>query len=688
MRRELSLLFAPGSLALVGVSSRAESLSGRLLANLARGGFPGPIFPVNPKASQIAGLPCYPTVASLPQVPDCAVVMVPREASLEAVEACLAKGIRALVLITAGFREGGAEGEALERAIVARVREAGAVMLGPNCMGVVNTDPAVRLDATFSPVAPRPGSVAFASHSGALGVAIFEQAQEVGLGISLFVSLGNSAVVNTCDALEVFAEDRRTKAVMLYLEAIEEPQRFLRIARELTRQKPVVVLKAGRTEAGQRAASSHTGALAAQDRAVEALLRQAGCVRATTLSEFVDLARTFERLPAPRGPRVAVLSNAGGPAIAACDALARSGLELAALTPETKEKLRSFLPPEASVANPVDMLPSARPEDFREGLRLLAADPQVDSVLTITVTPPLAPAAEVARALASAQVPVPFLPTFMTSPAFYRESLEIPGLPPAFRFPEEAAAALAARWQAARAAQRKIQEAPVFRPKSLPRTQGYLDPVEAFALLTEAGIPVAPYAVASALQELPEKARELGYPVVLKAFGPELVHKSELAAVALDLRDEAALAAAASAMAERLAQAGITPRGFLLQRFFTGGRELICGVVRESGFGALVACGLGGVAVEVWQDVSFRLAPCSREDARAMLQELAGRKLLEAFRGQPPVDLEAAVEAIVRLGALAAGVPELVEADINPLLAFPQGVVAVDVRVRLDASRS
>lgn len=683
MRRELALLFAPRSLALVGVSSKKESLSGRLLANLARGGFPGAIYPVNPKAREIAGLASYPTVAELPEVPDCAIVMVPREASLEAVEACLAKGIKALVLITAGFREGGPEGQALERAIVARVREAGAVLLGPNCMGVVNTDPAVRLDATFSPVAPRPGHVAFASHSGALGVALFEQAEEVGLGISMFVSLGNSAVVNTCDALEVFAQDQRTRAVMLYLEAIEEPQRFLTLARQLCQQKPVVVLKAGRTEAGQRAASSHTGALAAQDRAVEALLRQAGCVRATTLAEFLDLARTFERVKAPRGRRVAVLSNAGGPAIAACDALAQSGLELAALAPETKAKLRAFLPPEASVANPVDMLPSARPEDFRQALELVAADPNVDSVITITVTPPLAPAQEVARALASTQVGVPFLPVFMTSPGFYRESLAIPGLPPVFRFPEEAVKALAARLQAAACAQRPWGEAPVFRPAQIPQKEGYLGPAEAFQLVAEAGIPVAPYAVAKSLDELPAKAQQVGYPLVLKAFGTQLVHKSELAAVALDLRDEAALLAAASAMGQRLAQSGITPEGFLLQRFFTGGRELILGISRDPAFGALVACGLGGVAVEVWQDVSFRFAPCSREEARAMLQELRGKKLLGPFRGQPPVNLEAVEETIVRLGALAAGVPELVEADINPLLAFPQGVVAVDVRLRL-----
>lgn len=683
MRAELSLLFAPRSVALVGVSSRPESLSGRLLGNLQRAGYRGKIFPVNPKASEIGGLPCYPSLASLPEVPDVAVIMVPRDAALAAVEESLARGVRALVLITAGFREGGEEGARLERAIVARVKEAGAVMLGPNCMGLLNTDPAVALDATFSPVPPRPGGVAFASHSGALGVAMFEQALEVGLGISLFVSLGNSAVVTTADALEVFAQDPRTRAVMLYLEAIEEPERFLSVCRRLAAEKPVVVLKSGRTEAGQRAASSHTGALAAQDRAVDALLSQAGCVRAGSLRELLDWARTCERVHAPKGRRVAVVSNAGGPAIAACDALAAQGLELASLSPETERTLRSFLPPEAAVGNPVDMLPSARPQDFAEALRVVSADPGVDAVLTITVTPPLAPALDVAHALASSPAAKPLLPVFMTSPEFYAQALEIPQLPPVFRFPEEAVGALAALSRSRQAAAR-VSAPPVapLRPEKLPHRVGFLPPDEAMALVAEAGIPVAPWALARTVEELAEAASRVGFPLVLKAFGENLVHKTEASAVVLDIRSLEQLREEATRMQERLARHGQRGEGFLVQRFLPGGREMILGVSRDPAVGPLVLCGLGGVAVEVWQDVALRLAPCSREDAEAMLDQLKGKALLGPFRGQPAVDRKAVVDAIVRLSALAAGVPELAECDINPLLAFPNGVVAVDVRVR------
>lgn len=686
MRAELSLLFSPKSVALVGVSSREDSLSGRLLANLKRAGYGGSIFAVNPKAREIAGLPCFPSVAALPQVPDVSIIMVPRERSLEAVEESLAKGVRALVLITAGFREGGEEGAQLERAIVARVREAGAVMLGPNCMGLVNTDPNVRLDATFSPVPPRAGGVAFASHSGALGVAMFEQALEVGLGISLFVSLGNSAVVTAADALEVFAQDPRTRAVMLYLEAIEEAERFLQVARRLSAQKPVLVLKAGRTPAGQKAASSHTGALAAQDRAVDALLKQAGCVRAKSLRELLDWARTCERVPAPAGSRVAVVSNAGGPAIAACDALAAEGLDLATLAPATQEVLRSFLPAEAAVGNPVDMLPSARPEDFKKALEVVSADPGVDAVVTITVTPPLAPPLEVAHSLAEAKAEKPFLPVFMTSPEFYTRALEVSHLPPVFRFPEEAVAALAAERRARQAAAlaSALPVAP-FRPAFLPKKSGLLAPDAAMALVAEAGIPVAPWATVRSLDGLAGAAEKVGFPLVLKAFGEAIVHKTELSAVVLNIQSQEHLQEEAQRMASRLAAQGHPPEGFLLQRFLPGGRELILGVSRDPAVGPLVLCGLGGIAVEVWQDVALRLAPCSPQDAEAMLEELKGKELLGAFRGQLPVDRKALVDAILRLSALAAGVPELAECDINPLLAFADGVVAVDVRVRLEA---
>jgi acyl-CoA synthetase (NDP forming) len=608
------------------------------------------------------------------------------------VSECLAKGVKGFVVITAGFREGGAQGAMAEQALLESIRAAGARMVGPNCMGLINTAPAVRLDATFSPVAALPGAVAFASHSGALGVALLELAREAGLGFSQFVSLGNSADVTVCDLLEAWEAHEPTRVIMLYLESLEEPRRFLKLARRITRRKPIVALKAGRSAAGQRAASSHTGALAAADTAVGAVLKQAGVLRATTLEEMFDLTRTLAVQPLPTGRRVAIVTNAGGPAIAASDALDAHGLRLAELDSGTCARLREMLPAEAAVRNPVDMLPSATPDNYREAVELVAVDAAVDAVLTITVTPIMVGPAAIATGIAgSAPAGKPVLSVFMTDPRFHLGAGAIAGLPPTFRFPESAVATLAGM-----AAQADVARAPAVRAQepqaastvigaAVAAGRSSLTPGEAFRLLGESGIATAEYRLAVDPTAVVEAAKAIGYPVVLKAFGDTLVHKSELGAVGVNLRDEAELGAALTAMRGRLARAGVQADGFLVQRHVTGGREVILGVVRDPLAGPLVMCGLGGIAVEVMRDVAFRPAPVSEMDAAAMLNELRGRPLLDAFRGRPAADRDALVAALVALGALAASNHELAECDINPLLVLDAGLgcVAVDVRVRL-----
>ncbi|MEW6336948.1 MAG: acetate--CoA ligase family protein [Acidobacteriota bacterium] len=690
MAGSLDRILAPRSLAVVGVSSRAESLSGRLLANLFNAGFTGPVYPVNPRAGAVRGLRCYPSVAAIPESVDLALLMVPRDAVLETVEDCLGAGARGLVVITAGFREGGDAGAEAERSVLQRVRAAGVRTIGPNCMGLINTDSTVRLDATFSPVAALAGNVAFGSHSGALGVALLELAREAGLGFSQFVSLGNSADVNVCDLLEAWEHDEATRVVMLYLEAIEEPRRFLEVAGRVARVKPVVVLKAGRSAAGQRAASSHTGALAAADTGIDAILRQAGVIRAATLEELFDTARSLAAVPPPKGRRVAIVTNAGGPAIAASDALESSGLELAALSPQTRASLRGFLPPEAAVGNPVDMLPSATSENYRDAVSFVAADAGVDALLTIMVTPimvgPLDIAGGIAPAARSCGKPV--LSVFMTDPRFHEAARGIAGLPPTFRFPEAAARALAAVALRGGSPRRDL-EAPAPAPsRSLAAARvgadGFLSPPDAFALLAEVGIPVAPFEIVASTEALPDAARRLGFPVVLKGFGSALVHKTEAGAVAVGLRDADELRAAARTMAARLDAAGVAPDGYLLQRFVGGGREMILGATRDPHAGPLVMCGLGGVAVEAMRDVSFRPAPLSGADAEAMLSELRGEALLGAFRGRPPADRAALIRSLVALGGVIAANPEIAECDVNPLLVLDEGrgCVAVDARVR------
>ena len=693
MENFLDAMLRPRTLAVVGVSSREESLSGRLLGNLLAAGFTGRIFPVNPRASEVRSLRCYPSVRALPEAPDLAVVMVPKDAVLATVEECVEVGTKGVVVITAGFREGGEPGAEAERRLLARVRSAGLRMIGPNCMGLINTEQGVRMDATFTPAPALAGGVAFASHSGALGVAVLEAATDVGLGFSHFVSLGNSADVDVNDLLELWEHHEATRVVMLYLEAVPEPQRFLALASRIARAKPVVVFKGGRSAEGQRAAFSHTGALAAGDAAVDALLRQAGVVRATTLEEMFDLALAFSSAPLPRGRRVAVVTNAGGPAIAATDALATHGLTLATFGSATEQALRGFLPAEAAVGNPVDMLPSATPDNFRQALDLALADQGVDAALTITVTPIMVTPLDIARGIAAARPAggKPVLSVFMTNPRFFPQSRAIAGLPAVFRYPEDAVEALAGMAShAERAARPPRGPTPsagrsTIVERALRGGSGYLPPADAFALLEEAGIAVAPWRVVGDRSELAAAGRALGYPVVLKAFGDALVHKSEAGAVALDLPDERAVARALEAMQNRMADAGVEPDGFVVQRQIRGGREVILGITRDPAVGALVMAGLGGVAVEVWKDVSFRVAPISEEDADEMLAELRGASLLGAFRGRPPGDRAAVRRALVRLSALAAAHPEIAECDVNPLLVLDEGsgCVAVDVRVRV-----
>lgn len=689
----LQPLLAPRSIALVGVSSRPDSLSIKLLDNLLAAGYTGRIVPINPRAGEIRGVRCLPSLGAVEGGVDLAVLMVPRDAVLAAVDECVSIGVGGVVVITAGFREGGEEGAALERELVRRLRAAGVRMLGPNCMGVINTAPEVRLDATFSPTPALPGRVAFVSHSGALGVAVLEAAAEAGLGFAQFASVGNAADVNVNDVLEYWAEDERIGAVMLYLESLDEPRRFLAAAARLTRRVPVIALKAGRTAAGQRAASSHTGALAAADAAVDAVFAQAGVLRAATLAEMFDLALAAQSCPLPRGRRVAVVTNAGGPAIVAADALAGHGLELANLAEATQQEIRAFLPAEASVADPVDMLPSARPADYRRALTAVLGDEGVDAAVTITVTPPQGSALEVAQAIATAAQgsDKPVVSVFMTASSFYPQAWRVVGMPPTYRYPEWGVRALAGlvRYAEGRRVARgghvpEVHSPTLLRAAAQGRT-GYLSQREAFVVLTEIGVAVAPWRWAADLEAACAAAVELGFPVVLKGEGPGLVHKSEMGAVRVGLSSAAAVQQAGQEMLARCAAAGLRCEGFVVQREVRGGREVILGISRDPVAGPLLMVGLGGVAVEVWQDVAFRPAPARGEEVEEMLASLRGAKLLGPFRGRPAADRGAVREAAVRLAALAAAVPQLQECDVNPLFALDegQGCVAVDVRLRL-----
>jgi acetate---CoA ligase (ADP-forming) len=682
-------LFEPSVVAVVGASRERGKIGAEIFHNL-HGTFRGKVVPINPRAAEILSERCYPRITDVPGPVDLAVIAVPVDGVESAIDDCAAKGVSGVVVITAGFSETGDEGRRREAALLEKVRAAGMRMVGPNCMGLVNTDPRFRLNATFGPIYPPEGRVALSSQSGALGLALLDYTARLNLGISTFVSVGNKADVSGNDLIQYWSEDPRTDVILLYLESFGNPVRFSKIARRVARRKPIVAVKSGRSRAGSRAASSHTGALAESDRVVDALLRQAGVIRTGTLEELFDVAMLLSHQPVPAGRRVGILTNAGGPGILAADACEAQGLELPTLSAKTVAALRAFLPPAASVGNPVDMLANATPEQYREAERILAADDGLDSLLVIFIPPIATKAEEVAGAIVegAAGARKPVLSTFMSA----RGAPPVLAPIPCYPFPESAVIALAratsyGEWR--RRPEGKIPDlagvdAPAGRAvveHALSRGGGWLAPSESESFLAAFGIPVAPARIVRTPSAAAEAARSLGFPVVLKAVGPQILHKTEVGGVRLNLADEAAVERSARSLKKRL---GSDLTDFLVQTMVPGGVEVIAGVTHDPTFGPLVLYGSGGTLVELLGDVAFRLPPLTDADVDAMLEEVRGTALLRGYRGAPAMDEAAVKDLLWRLSALAEACPEVREMDLNPVKVLPRGVRVVDARVRVE----
>lgn len=703
-KRALDSIFSPRSVAVIGASRDRNSLGFALLHNLVMSEFNGAIFPVNPKAGVIHSHKAYPNVSAIPDPVDLAVVMVPKSAVEAVVQECLDKGVRGLVVITAGFGEISAEGVLAEQRLAQLARSHGARMIGPNCMGVINADQAVRLDATFSPTPAQSGSIGFVSQSGALGVAILNAASELGIGFTQFVSIGNKADVSGNDLLEYWEDDPATHVVCMYLESFGNPRRFTQIAKRVGRKKPILVVKSGRTAEGARAASSHTGALAGggTDVTVSAFLEQCGVLRANTIEELFDTARALDRCPLPRGNRVAIVTNAGGPAIMATDACVNLGLEMARFSAETIDELESFLPPEASTGNPIDMIASASPEGYARSLRAVLSDDNVDMVMVVNVTPLLSNTIDVMERVGEVAIDQnepdkPVVAVMMATEDFYEEVKLRLDLPPVYRFPESAARALAQlqRYAAWRATPEEQDDAHYDTDDAAVSKilgnydEGYLDPGDAFQLLELYGLPVARWKIVNSRDDALHEAASLGYPVVLKAVADDLVHKSDHGAVEVDLQDEKKLLEAFGRIEASLAAAEIQPQGYLLQEMAKGGHEVIFGISTDPRFGPLLMFGLGGRYVEVMRDVRFGVTPLAPREAAEMIRSIRGFALLEGVRGDAPTDLSRLEEVLLRLAQLAQRHPEIVELDINPFLAAPrdQKSCAVDVRIRIEREK-
>lgn len=699
MSQSLDAVLKPRHIAVIGASRTPSTIGHQIVANLVRYGFTGAVYPVNPRAGTIHSIRAYPTVADLPEPPDLAVITVPKEIALDIVEQCGQAGIKALVVITAGFREVGGEGVERERKLVEIIRRYGIRMIGPNCMGVLNTDPAIAMNATFAPSMPPFGRAAFVSQSGALGLSVLDYAQEYGIGICQFVSVGNKPDVSGNDLLEYWEHDPAVGMILMYVESFGNPRRFLEIAGRISRVKPIIVVKSGRSKVGARAASSHTGALAASDAAVDALLAQAGVLRAGSVEELFDLAMAFGSRVLPRSRRTAVVTNSGGPGILAADALEAAGMDLAELATATVDKLKPLLPEEASIRNPLDMVASATPAKYRAALGALLEDPNVDSAIAVFVPPLGVRQADVAEAIARAATAVPDKPVLavlMGREGLPQGKAELHELSiPAYIFPESAARALSVltRYREWRERDLAPDVPPAVDPPRvaaiIARARGAgvrkLSEVESLEVLTAYGIQVAPSVLAKSAGEAARQAASMGFPVVLKIVSPQVIHKTEVGGVRVNLRSAADVETAFQEIdrSVRSLMPEATVDGILVQKMLPGAPELIAGISRDPGFGPLVMFGLGGVLVEVLRDVIFRVAPITRRDARDMLLGIRGARILDGVRGAPPSDTAAVEDVLLRLSRLAVDFPEIDEVDINPLLVYPSGATAADGRVLL-----
>jgi acetate---CoA ligase (ADP-forming) len=692
----------PRSVAVVGASRHHHTIGGALLANLKRDGFSGPVFPVNPQAAEIEGLRCYPSVSAIGVPVDLAIIAVPAAAVEAVVSDCARAEVRGVVVISSGFAEASAAGRAVQERLAQFVRESGMRMVGPNCMGVLNTDRAVSLNATFAPTWPPAGNIGMSSQSGALGLAILDYVRELNIGISTFVSVGNKADVSSNDLLCYWAEDPRTQVIVLYLESFGNPSKFARIAPDVARRKPIVAVKSGRSAAGTRAASSHSAALASLDVAVDALFEQAGVIRTDTLEELFDVAALLATQPVPAGPRVGVVTNAGGPGILLADACEAQGLKLPELAPSTLALLREFLPPHGGFANPIDMTASASAEHYRRAVEAVGADPNIDSLIVIYIPPLVTQPEEVATAIAAAAGTVaadkPVLSVFISSkgaPAVLSSGPR--GQLPSYSFPENAALALASverygRWR------RRLPGTPfvldrlacdtiravVDRVLATATGPLWLAPKDLATILCAAGINLAAFEQTTPAEAV-ATAEQLGYPLVVKVLAPAVLHKSDVGGVIMGLESPDAVAAAVDQLAERMHDIGTPLEGVLLQREIRGGLEALVGVTTDPTFGPLVVCGLGGVLVELLRDVAFRLSPVTDVDAADMIGKLRAAKLLDGYRGSPAGDRQALIGVITRISAVVELVPELRELDLNPVkvLSPGRGAVVVDGRMRI-----
>ncbi len=696
----LNKIMKPKTIAVIGASTKEHTIGSDIMKRLQEYKFNGKIYPVNPKGGIIEGLQAYTSVLEIPDEIDLAIIVVNAKFVLSTVDQCHQKGIKGLCIITAGFKETGAEGAKLESELLSKIREYGMRCVGPNCLGVVNTHPEIRMDGCFAESLPERGNIGFVSQSGALGGGILNILKDLNLGFAQFISIGNQADVNAETALEYWENEDDVEQILLYMESIQNPANFRKLASRISKKKPILALKAGRSAAGASAASSHTGSLAGADKAANALLAQSGVIREYSLKNLFSTAKVFASCPIPKGDRVAIITNSGGPGIMATDAICEYGLQMAKITDETKEKLRSFLPSAASVKNPIDMIASAPIEHYKQTLETVLADENVDMVITIYLPFLGLKDIDVAQALMEIKAKNPTKPiigVFMTKSEFFSKLSDMKVNMPFFMYAEEAAEGLhrlnqQRLWQ--NRPEGKIPNYNVDRARaeaiikqSISEGRAQLTTRESIDVLDAYGIRVCKSGFATNIDEVVKVGNSIGYPVVMKMTSKTTSHKTDVGGVRVNIQSEEQLRAEYNDLIAKLTEKGLIDglEGVIIQEMVKGNREMVCGIATDPQYGPMMMFGLGGVFIEVMKDVTFRIAPLTDIDASEMIKSVKAYKLLEGARGTTPAQMNQIQETLLRLSQLVSDYPFIDELDINPLLISEKTGegIAVDGRIKV-----
>ena len=705
--QRLDHIMKPRAIAVIGASTKAHTIGSDIMKRLQEYGFTGPIYPVNPKGGVIEGLQAYPTVLDVPGEIDLAIVVVNSKFVLQTIDQCHEKGIKGLVIITAGFKETGPEGLAAEKALLEKIRAYGMRCVGPNCLGVVNTHPSIRMDGCFAEALPERGDIGFVSQSGALGGGILNILKDLNLGFAQFISIGNQADINAETAMEYWENEEDVKQILLYMESIQNPANFRRLATRISKKKPILALKAGRSAAGASAASSHTGSLAGADMAADALLRQSGVIREFSLKNLFATAKMFSNCPLPKGDRVVIMTNSGGPGIMATDAVCEYGMQMAQLSEETKAKLRSFLPAAASVKNPVDMIASAPLEHYRQTLETLLADENVDMIMAIYLPFLGLKDIDVAKALMEikAQHPdKPIVGVFMTNNEFFKQLADMDVNMPFFMYAEEAVDGMNRLNQ-----QRLWVEKPVGKEvrfdvdqeraraiiaEAVAEGRDQLSTRESIDVLEAYGVRVCQAGFARTEDEAVAIADRIGYPIVMKMTSKTTSHKTDVGGVRVNIGSAEDLRAQYQDLVAKLEERGLLDglEGVIIQEMVKGSREMVCGIATDPQYGPQLMFGLGGVFIEVMKDVTFRIAPITDVDAHEMVRSVKAYKLLEGARGTTPAQIEQIESTLLRLSQLVSDFAFIDELDINPLIISEKNgeAIAVDgrIKVRFDEAKA